>query len=37
MIPYRDSLVNLGAGDKLLLFTDGMVEAENLEQEEFGE
>ena len=34
--PYRDSLVNLDAGDKLL-FTDAMVEAENLELEEFGD
>lgn len=35
--PYRDSSVNLDTGDKLLLFTDGIVEAENLELEEFGD
>jgi sigma-B regulation protein RsbU (phosphoserine phosphatase) len=35
--PYRDSVVNVDAGDKLVLFTDGIVEAENLELEEFGD
>jgi phosphoserine phosphatase RsbU/P len=34
---YRDSLVQLRSGDKLLLATDGITEAENPHLEEFGE
>jgi len=34
---YRDSVVSLAAGDKLLLYTDGVTEAENQAGEEFGE
>ena len=34
---YRDSVVPLAAGDRLLLYTDGVTEAENLAGEEFGE
>lgn len=35
--PYRDSVINLNAGDKLLLYTDGITEAEDPQLEEFGE
>jgi sigma-B regulation protein RsbU (phosphoserine phosphatase) len=34
---YRDSVVSLAAGDKLLLYTDGVTEAENQAGAEFGE
>jgi len=34
---YRDSIVSLAAGDLLLLYTDGVTEAENRAGEEFGE
>jgi phosphoserine phosphatase RsbU/P len=34
---YRDSVVLLAAGDRLLLYTDGVTEAENPAGEEFGE
>lgn len=34
---YRDYIVQLRSGDKLLLATDGITEAENLQLEEFGE
>jgi phosphoserine phosphatase RsbU/P len=34
---YEDSVVKLGAGDMLLLFTDGITEAMDLADEEFGE
>jgi phosphoserine phosphatase RsbU/P len=34
---YSDSVVPLAAGDRLLLFTDGITEAENERLEEFGE
>lgn len=34
---YQDSTVRLERGDKLLLFTDGVTEAENTRLEEFGE
>jgi serine phosphatase RsbU (regulator of sigma subunit) len=34
---YQDSTVQLERGDKLLLFTDGVTEAENTRLEEFGE
>jgi phosphoserine phosphatase RsbU/P len=34
---YRDSTVQLEPGDKLLLSTDGVIEAENARLEEFGE
>jgi sigma-B regulation protein RsbU (phosphoserine phosphatase) len=34
---YRDSVVPLAAGDRLLLYTDGVTEAENHAGEEFGE
>jgi len=33
---YEDFSVNLKSGDKLLLFTDGITEAENAQGEEFG-
>ncbi len=33
---YEDSTVNLASGDRLLLFTDGITEAENPQSEEFG-
>ncbi len=33
---YQDSTVNLKSGDRLLLFTDGITEAENAQGEEFG-
>ena len=33
---YRDSTVQLNAGDRLLLFTDGVTEANNAQAEEFG-
>ncbi|MGO9086877.1 MAG: PP2C family protein-serine/threonine phosphatase [Candidatus Sulfotelmatobacter sp.] len=34
---YQDYTAQLHAGDKLLLWTDGITEAENAQQEEFGE
>lgn len=34
---YQDDLVAMAPGDTLLLFTDGVTEARNLEGEEFGE
>ncbi|MBZ5536238.1 MAG: PP2C family protein-serine/threonine phosphatase [Acidobacteriia bacterium] len=34
---YKDSVVRLEAGDRLLLFTDGVTEAANQQAEEFGE
>jgi serine phosphatase RsbU (regulator of sigma subunit) len=34
---YQDSTVQLERGDKLLLSTDGVTEAENTRLEEFGE
>ena len=34
---YADSTVRLEAGDRLLLFTDGVTEAANQQEEEFGE
>lgn len=34
---YRQSEVQIGAGDALLLFTDGLVEADNANHEPFGE
>ena len=34
---YQDGEVDMGSGDKLLLFTDGLVEAGNGNQEAFGE
>lgn len=33
---YQDSSVNLSSGDRLLLFTDGITEAEGPQGEEFG-
>jgi len=33
---YKDFTVSLGAGDRLLLFTDGLTEAANAQAEEFG-
>jgi phosphoserine phosphatase RsbU/P len=33
---YNDSIVDLGSGDRLLLFTDGITEAEGPQVEEFG-
>jgi sigma-B regulation protein RsbU (phosphoserine phosphatase) len=33
---YQDSVVNLKSGDRLLLFTDGITEAEDEQGEEFG-
>lgn len=35
--PYQCGSTSLGPGDLLLIFTDGLVEAENAAQEEFGE
>jgi predicted permease len=34
---YQDAAVSLGSGDVLLAFTDGVVEAHNAAEEEFGE
>lgn len=34
---YRDTEVQLGAGDRLVLYTDGLAEAMNAEEQEFGE
>jgi sigma-B regulation protein RsbU (phosphoserine phosphatase) len=34
---YEQCSVTLEAGDRLLLFTDGLSEAENLSREQFGE
>lgn len=34
---YEDSTMELGAGDRLLLFTDGITEASDAEEREFGE
>ncbi len=34
---YEDSMINLGAGDRLLLFTDGITEASNANGQEFEE
>ena len=34
---YRQNEVRLGSGDRLLLFTDGMVEASNVHEEPFEE
>ncbi|MGB7624365.1 MAG: PP2C family protein-serine/threonine phosphatase [Terriglobia bacterium] len=34
---YKDSMVQLDSGDRLLLFTDGITEAANQQAEEFGE
>jgi sigma-B regulation protein RsbU (phosphoserine phosphatase) len=34
---YKGSVVRLDAGDRLLLFTDGVTEAANRQEEEFGE
>ncbi|MDO4265428.1 MAG: SpoIIE family protein phosphatase [Eubacteriales bacterium] len=36
-ISYRESSLKLSAGDMLLLYTDGVTEAENRAQEQFGE
>jgi sigma-B regulation protein RsbU (phosphoserine phosphatase) len=33
---YKDSSVNLKSGDRLLLFTDGITEAEDTQNQEFG-
>jgi sigma-B regulation protein RsbU (phosphoserine phosphatase) len=35
--PYQCGKVTLGLGDILLIFTDGLVEAENAKEEEYGE
>jgi sigma-B regulation protein RsbU (phosphoserine phosphatase) len=34
---YRDSMIGLSAGDRLLLFTDGITEASGSDGQEFGE
>ena len=34
---YRDTEVQLGAGDRLVLYTDGLTEAMDAEEQEFGE
>jgi len=34
--PFRDQYVEMSSGDSLVLFTDGIAEAENFEGEEFG-
>ena len=34
---YEQSEVRLGSGDKLLLFTDGLIEASDADEEAFGE
>jgi sigma-B regulation protein RsbU (phosphoserine phosphatase) len=34
---YRDSVIGLSPGDRLLLFTDGITEASGPEGQEFGE
>jgi sigma-B regulation protein RsbU (phosphoserine phosphatase) len=34
---YKDSEIRLESGDRLLLYTDGVTEAENQQSEEFGE
>ena len=33
---YRDQRIELGSGDALITFTDGVIEAENAEEEQFG-
>ncbi|MGZ4813568.1 MAG: PP2C family protein-serine/threonine phosphatase [Terriglobales bacterium] len=35
--PYQSGTVTLQSGDRLVIFTDGVVEAENPQQEEYGE
>ncbi|HKT88669.1 MAG TPA: PP2C family protein-serine/threonine phosphatase, partial [Candidatus Sulfotelmatobacter sp.] len=36
-VKYQSAQVTLAPGDWLIIFTDGLVEAENARQEEFGE
>ncbi len=35
-VDYDEQEINLGLGDSLLLYTDGLTEAINMQQEEFG-
>src|SRR6266852_547075 len=37
LLSYREETVQLSAGDNLLIFTDGLVEAENATDQEYGE